>query len=58
MARNHGPVVAPAIPRRRGYVPRWGGGHANIFMVKRVNVKKIMNGYQYSLCTSTERNNT
>ena len=56
MARNHGPVVAPAIPRRRGYVPRWGG-HAKIFMVKRVNVKKLMNAYQYSLCTSTKRNN-
>ena len=35
-----------------------GGGHAKIFMVKRVNVrKKIMNAYQYSLYTSSKRNN-
>ena len=32
-------VVAPAIPRRRGYVSRWGG-HAKIFMVMRVTYIK------------------
>ena len=34
-----------------------GGGHAKIFMVERVNVKKIINAYQYSLYTSSKRNN-
>ena len=60
LAPNYGRWWRQQFPDGGAMFPDVGGGGGMqkfSWLIKRVDVKKLMNGYQYSLYTSNKRNN-